>query len=240
MHPFTMLNDEWIRRFQAAGRSLQGRMVGQCFVVDDLNGKPIRIFVPALYLRNDIHAVVNNAQECQRCGAVSVLYDPATQKVGIVESMRPLIAPEHIGEYKKAWDEFLPHDIEGFAAAIACLMGSTNFEFPQGRSERGETGSQTAGREGGEEGGFFVTEVRPIGFVATDPAQRLDPVEVFLAIVDVRRGSEQSADPHEFWQGRTVKWVNREELNALIKNGSIISGLTMSAAKLLEVNGIEF
>ena len=35
MHPFTILNDEWIRRFEAAGRSLQGRMVGQCFVVHD-------------------------------------------------------------------------------------------------------------------------------------------------------------------------------------------------------------
>lgn len=240
MHPFTILNDEWIRRFEAAGRSLQGRMVGQCFVVHDLKGKPIRIFVPALYLRDDVSLVVNNAQECQRCGAVSVLYDPATKKVGLVESTRPLIAPERIGEYKKAWDELLPHDIEGFAAATAPLMGSTNFEFPQGRSEPGETGAQTAGREGGEEGGFLVTHVRPVGFVATDPAQRLDPVEVFLVTVDVRRSAEQSADPHEVWQGRTVTWAARAELDAFIRSGAIISALTMSAITLLEANGIEF
>lgn len=237
MAVYAMLDGEWIRRFSEAGRSPQGRMVGQTFVVDDLEGNPIRVFIPAVYVRDDIHDVVNNAQECQRCGAVSVLFDPCTGKVGLVEPTRPLVPPERIDEYKRAWDTFLPHDVEGFAAAVAPLMGSTNFEFPQGRSEVGETGGQTAEREGGEEGGFLVTDVARLGFVATDPAQRIDPVEIFLVTVDVRRPAEQSADPHE-WQGRTVWWVDLEGLNALVRNGRIINGLSISCIKLLETNGI--
>lgn len=237
MAAYAVLDREWMRRFAEAGRSPQGRMVGQCFVVHDLHGTPIRVFIPAVYVRDEIELVVNNAQECQRCGAVSVLFDPTTGKVGLVESVRPLIRPECIDGYKRAWDTLLPHDVDGFAAAVVPLMGSTFFEFPQGRSEVGETGAQTAEREGGEEGGFLVTARRSLGFVATDPAQRLDPVEIFLVTVDVRRPAEQSADPHE-WQGRAVTWVDLRDLNSLVRDGKIINALTISSIKLLEVNGV--
>jgi 8-oxo-dGTP pyrophosphatase MutT (NUDIX family) len=237
MAAYAVLDQEWMRRFAEAGRSPQGRMIGQCFVVHDLEGSPIRVFIPAVYVRDEIELVVNNAQECQRCGAVSVLFDPTTGKVGLVEPTRPVIRPERIPEYKRAWDTFLPHDVEGFAAAVAPFMGSTYFEFPQGRSEVGETGEQTAEREGGEEGGFLVTDVAHLGFIATDSAQRLDPVESFLVTVDVHRPAEQSADPHE-WQGRTVTWVDLEGLNAFVRDGRIINGLSISCIKQLEAKGI--
>lgn len=234
---FAIFNQEWARRFSDAGRPPQGRMVGHSFVVHDLEGTPIRIFVPAVYVRDEIKLVVNNAQECQRCGAVSILFDPSAGKVGLVESTRPVIHPKRIPEYKHAWDTYLPHDVDGFAAAVAPLMGSTNFEFPQGRSEVGETGAQTAEREGGEEGGFLVTDVSRIGFVATDPAQRLDPVEIFLVTVDVHRTAAHAPDPHE-WQGRTVTWVDHTGLKVLVREGRILSGLTLSCITLLETNEI--
>jgi len=201
-------------------------------VVHRVDGKEIRRYFPVVTLQDDdILKAVNNLTEWQRGNAVSILMNPEG-KVGLIEADRPIVPPERMAEYTAIWDKYAD-DLPTFVRLVIPMLGVVSFESPQGYSEGFEESGRTAEREGGEEGGCRVLSVEHIGHGCTDPANRADPVHIYLAKVDPTKPARHERDPLETNTGRVKVWVNEDEYFDLLSDGKILNGLTTHALSLL-------
>lgn len=235
---YRLFDEETQRLFEAANRSQQLVMKdGGTFVVRNVAGDTdLRMYVPVVSFRDDAIAKgVNNLTEMQRSGAASVLMSP-DRKVGLVEVYRPVILPAHADVYRELWDRSEGNPV-WLTNQIINLIGGVSLEFSQGYSKLFEDAADTAAREAREEGGHFVKSVERMGYVATDPANRLDLVNMFLAHVDPSQPTKETPDPLEAMTGKVSQWVTEHEFLAFAAGGHIFNSLTLSAYTLMKAQG---
>jgi ADP-ribose pyrophosphatase len=97
-------------------------------------------------------------------------------------------------------------------------------EIPAGvYDEHGETPEGTARREVGEETGYRVTSLRPLGRILTTPGFTDERIDLFLAEVEPER------DPEEGMEVVEVPW---DEALALVRGGRISDAKTAIAILL--------
>lgn len=231
----TRLRDD----FCSIGRSPQFVPFGDdVFSVRSVAGKELRRYGPVVSMRDDdLSSAVNNFTEFQRgANAVAILVDPQG-RLGLVEQYRPVLKPECAGRYLRWWDNTKADPIAFIDEAVT-MLGRMSLECPQGYSEIFEEAVNAAMREGGEEGGHRVLGAEYIGDAATDPANRVDLVKVFLVKVDPTQPASEEPDPLEVLSGKPTQWVTEDEFFLLISQGRIFNSLTLSAYALLRANGI--
>lgn len=104
--------------------------------------------------------------------------------------------------------------------------GVASLEFPRGGVEAGETPSEAARREVGEEVGAEVLKVTPMDFLNTDTAIVPYANQVFLLEVDSLRASPLPADPFEDIE---VQFLPLPRVLDLVADGRIFCGQTKGA-----------
>lgn len=102
-------------------------------------------------------------------------------------------------------------------------------EIPAGiYDEHGETHEETARREVGEETGYRVTSLRPLGRICTTPGFSDERIDLFLAEVEPER------DPEEGMEVVEVPW---DEAVVLAQDGRISDAKTAVAILLAWARG---
>lgn len=105
--------------------------------------------------------------------------------------------------------------------------GMTEIEAVVGGMEEGETPEQCAAREAYEESGFMVSEgdLQFLGQLMPDPGLQTVRVDAYFADVS-KVGQKDIVDTDEI---SGLVYLSNDELEAKIKDGSIRSGITLSA-----------
>ena len=103
------------------------------------------------------------------------------------------------------------------------------WEFPAGTAERGELAINTARRELEEETGYRCSNIVELGSFYTSPGFTDEFMHVFLAtdLTEV----QQQLEAHEQIE---VELRSRDEVLAMIADGTIIDGKTIAAMLLFE------
>ncbi|MFV2144135.1 NUDIX hydrolase [Isoptericola sp. G70] len=99
-----------------------------------------------------------------------------------------------------------------------------SFELPGGMVDRGESPQQAAARELGEEGGFEVARIAPLGSFFAVPAISAARCHVFEASLD--RAGAQRLDDGETW---TPVVVTPDDLRRYVDEGLIRDATSLAA-----------
>lgn len=236
---FSRFDEEMLRAFADAGRTSQlVPFNANVFSVRSVADKELRRYAPVVSMRGgNIAGAVCNFTEFQRGkNAVAILLDPQG-RIGMVELYRPVTRWGCHEEYVRLWDETRSDPVT-FVDKVVKLLGQSSLEFPQGYSEMFEAALLTACREGGEEGRHRVLGAEYLGQAATDPANRVDTVQIFLVKVDPTQPAAEEADPLEMLSGKPTLWLTEKEFLIFVSSGHIFNALTLSAYAMLRAHGI--
>jgi ADP-ribose pyrophosphatase len=107
-------------------------------------------------------------------------------------------------------------------------VGESLLEFCAGKLEPGEPPAVTAGRELEEECGFRATSIEPLGTFYTSPGFADEKMYVFLAT-----GLEPIERRLEPGEEIDVVILRREEIDASIRDGTLVDGKSLAAWMLL-------
>jgi hypothetical protein len=173
---------------------------------------------------------------CHRGGTVVIPFNPLNEKVAFVGINRPVVPPDSVDEYTRAWDAHIERKDprhSDFARELFPMLGLDTYQFPQGYGEAGEASEANALRVLKTQGGFDnPLELKLLdGYTVIDPGNRVSPVSFYLARVDptVRR-ADSSLPP--------IIWFDEQEYFRQCQNEWIISDFTRSGYSLLKENGI--
>ena len=122
-------------------------------------------------------------------------------------------------------------------ASLTELVGRSSWEIPRGYAKTDESGETTAKREAEEETGSTVTAQVELGYVCGNTAIEPHFMAVVAGLVDQNRVG-QPGDPNErLLSGLT--FFDRDGIDTLIGNGELYCGVTLSALRLLDAQGID-
>lgn len=241
---FQVLSDQLKQALLGVGRKPQTVIVGpEHALVESRMGKLLRVHVQVVYEHDDVKDAVVNPIEFQRAGAVSVLWDDTKKKMAVVQIRRPIVPDEHVTAYLRAWDTHLggeQRDVVAFGEAVVGLLGHTHWQLTQSYGYAPETIEATGLRAAEDQGGMFVTNLKPLGFAYTDTSNRADRVDYFLATVDPSREPAGWATKKEKPTVCDKLWVDEREFLALTlsKEKGIPTSFAHSAYTLMKANNI--
>lgn len=101
-----------------------------------------------------------------------------------------------------------------------------SWEIPRGGAEDGESYLDCAKREGEEETGYEITNLKPLGKVAPETGTMSSSKVIYMGEVD-EESTPKKVDTDDLISD--MKWFTIDEVLAMIKNDEIICGWTISS-----------
>ena len=107
------------------------------------------------------------------------------------------------------------------------ITDTWGWEVPAGRAEAGETIEEAAAREVLEETGYRPGPLRPLA--AYHPSNGLSDQRFHLFVAD---GASYEHPPTDPFESERVEWVPVDAIRALVQQGKISDGLSLTALAL--------
>ncbi len=111
-------------------------------------------------------------------------------------------------------------------------LGRWSYELPRGYSEPGESGTETALREGEEETGTLMADHQFLGYTCDNTALSPQLTTVITGGRDSTARATRRPDPHEIQEEKTY-YLTIAELADLQRKGELYCGYTLAALAML-------